>query len=239
MFLIFKRIPDRDRGPIEIKGRFLDYDFGYIPETHVDIIPYTHLNATIVDDEIGNDWIFIQAWNGKISVRGSSLQNDRLNVVSSTEPEGTKIKYTATEQELANGLIFFKIVMRKMLDEIYDRRFSKLQPSQLELSTWTSQREEAIAYLADNTASTPTLTALANARNITIDNMANLVYTAIQEYDAEVATLLASKQLVEGEIKNCQSISDCWIIMHNRYGMSMPLPLQQELGITEGSRLNI
>lgn len=239
MFLIFKRVEDKLRGAVQIKGRFLDYDIGYIPDTHVDIIPYTHLNATLVDDTIGNDWVFIQAWNGKVSVRGESLQNDRLNVVSSTEPEGTKVKYTATADELANGLIFFKHVMRKMLDEIYDRRFSKLHTSELEMATWAAQREEAIAYLADNTVSTPTLTALATARNITIDEMANLVYTAIQEYDAEVATLLASKQIVEGEIKNCQSISDCWIIMHNRFEMSMPLPLQQELGITESSRLNV
>lgn len=239
MFLIFKRVEDKTRGVVQIKGRFLDYDIGYIPDTHVDIIPYAHLNATLVDDTIGNDWVFIQAWNGQVSVRGESLQNDRLNVVSSTEPEGTKVKYTATEQELANGLVFFKIVMRKMLDEIYDRRFSSLQPSDLEKATWTSQREEAIAYMSDNTVSVPTLTALATARNITVDNMANLVYTAIQEYDAKVTGLLAAKQIVEGEIKNCQSISDCWVIMHSRFEMSMPLPLQQELGITESSRLNV
>ena len=50
MFLIFKRVEDKLRGVVQIKGRFLNYDIGYIPNTHVDIIPYAHLNATIIDD---------------------------------------------------------------------------------------------------------------------------------------------------------------------------------------------
>jgi hypothetical protein len=239
MYLIFKRVDQRNIGPIQIVGRALEYDIGYIPTTHEDIIPFAHLNATVVSDVIGNAWVFMQAWSGQISVRGDSLQDDRLNVVSSSEEPGTKVKYTATAEELANGLTFFKILMGKMLDEIYDSRFAKTRVTNLESATWTSQREETMAYRADNSAATPVLSQLATARGITLDTMVDLVYTAIQQYDNTIAQLLAAKQAIEGEIKSCQTISDCWVIMHNRFELHMPMPLMISLGVTDGSRLNV
>jgi len=63
MYLIFKRVDQRNIGPIQIVGRALEYDIGYIPTTHEDIIPFAHLNATVVSDVIGNAWVFMQAWN--------------------------------------------------------------------------------------------------------------------------------------------------------------------------------
>ena len=246
MYLVFERARQETLGPIEIVGQFLSYDVGYIPDTHIDIIRYSHLDATVIEEGVANGWVFASAWNGKVSVRGGYV-NGRLKVnewFNSTEQgseytSGTKVKYECTPEELAYGLKFFQIVMRKMLDSIYDRRFFDLTPTSLEGATWPLQRAEATAYRLDNTIDTPVLSSLAAARKITVYDMAELVYNASTAYDQEVADMLAKKQLIEGEIKSCQSINDCWVIMHNRFQTSMPFPLQQQLNITGSPRFDI
>ena len=48
-----------------------------------------------------------------------------------------------------------KIAMRKIVDEVYDKRLEQLDnTTQLEQTSWAQQRAEAEAYTLNNSAST-------------------------------------------------------------------------------------
>ena len=237
MYLLFKRVSDQQRGPIEIKGRFLHMDVGYIPDTHVDVIPYDHLNPTIIDDDdVAMGWAFTGSWNGKLSVRGETLQNDMLNVTSSMEGVAdSKVKITLTADQIANGLAFLKIALKKMTDDVYDRRLEKITEGRFEMSTWDRQKQEA----ENPSQPRPLLTALAAVRGITVDQMATLVDNAVTAYNTEVQTLLVNKQTTEKAIRDCTSISDCWVVLHDRFEMNMPAALQEDLDHTSSPTLNV
>ena len=69
--------------------------------------------------------------------------------------------------------------------------------------------------------------------------MARLIGQAINNHDGKVRTLLASKQVVETEIKNCADISACFVLMHQRFEMTMPVALQTSTGTTTAAQLNV
>jgi len=231
----------RMTGGIQVYGRILDYTVGYLPDTHTDIIKFDHLNATVLEDSVAYCWKFMDAWDGKISVRGTSPQSEQLEMLTSGEDESIKVKYTLTEEELQNTVKFYQALMRKMLDEVYDARFKSLnvEVSRLEQNTWPAQHEEAKAYAADNTAPTPTLSLLATARGITLEEMVAKVLAAIEAYDLKVAQLLASKQVVESEIKALTTMDDCYILFHNRFNYHAPYGICEKHNITGAATLNL
>ena len=140
-----------------------------------------------------------------------------------------------TDEDKANTTTLMKEVMRMMLDEIFDKRFLNLNTytSNLEGSTWQQQKAEA---LADGG---PLLQALADARGITLKQMVSKVLAAVEDYNSKVTTLLAQKQQIEQEVKNCQNIGDCNRLMHNRFELEMPSIQRQEEGITYSAKYDI
>lgn len=241
MYILFKMVDARLMGPIQTCGRWLDYCVGFIPDTHKDIIKFDHLKGTVLTEEVALAWKFADSWKGTLSVRPGTLQNEQLNIIQSFEPTGEKEKYTLTDADKANATEFIKAVMRKILDEVYDARLKALNltVSELEFSTWSQQREEVKAYRADNTVATPYLQALANARGISISEMATKVESAIAAYDSSVASLLAAKQGVEAEIKACANMTDCWKLLHTRFELSASPALLAQENITTSSTFNL
>ena len=63
-----------------------------------------------------------------------------------------------------------------------------------ERDSWDQQRTEAIAYSADETVSTPLLSAIADARGITVAELADKVLANAAEYDAAYGELLGKYQ---------------------------------------------
>ena len=243
MYLLFKTVSDLQLGIIKRAGHYLDYVVGYLDDSVKDIVKIDHLNATVFDDEnVALAWKFANNYSGYLSVKANTAANEQLNnIVSSAEADAVKVKYYLSDDDKANAVKFMKIVFRKILDEVYDRRMEQLnlQVSALERSTWPQQRAEAEAYQVDNKVSTPMLTALAAARNISVAEMATKVLAAIDTYNTSVATLLANKQTVETEIKNCTTIEDLNILQHTRYGYNMPARQQQDLNWEGGSTYNL
>jgi hypothetical protein len=231
MYILFTRVSDLARGPVEVIGRYNNFDVGYIPTSHVDIVLFKHLDATVLPDDIALGCVFAHSYDSKISVRGSTLQADRLNQVSSVE--GAKTKLTIAAEDLENGMLFQKAVLRKMIDIIFEERFSKLTASSFEMSTWPTQFAEATAGTG------AMLTTLAAARSITVSEMATLILDASAIYNSTIATLLADKQTIEGEIKACASIADCLVFRHTRMGEQMPGPLATSLSNTSEPVFNI
>jgi hypothetical protein len=63
-----------------------------------------------------------------------------------------------------------------------------------EIRSWDQQRAESTAYIADNTASTPLLSAIASARDITVAELANKVLNNVAAYETAYGTLLGKYQ---------------------------------------------
>ena len=63
-----------------------------------------------------------------------------------------------------------------------------------EIRSWDQQRAEATAYAADNTASTPLLSAIATARGITVSELATKVLANAAAYETAYGTLLGKYQ---------------------------------------------
>jgi hypothetical protein len=241
MYILFKAVNEQQLGIIQTAGRVLQYTVGYLPDTHTDIIEYAHLKPKLLSDDVALAWKFFGAYNESISVRPATLQNDQLDVVASGEPTGEKVKYYFTDADKANAVAFMKEVMRMMLDDIYDKRFTRTNysVSDLEAGTWAQQKAEAEAYAKSTSAPTPMLSTLAQARGITVAQMAAKVFDAVLVYNQTVANLLAAKQSVEAEIKACTTIADCNRLLHNRFEVSMPVKQARDEGITTSARSDV
>jgi len=241
MFLLFKSVDQKTLGPIQVLGTWYDYKFGFIPDTHKDIIEYRHLKPRILAEEVATKWVFIDGYRGYISVRPGTPQNLALRVISSEESGDDKVKYYLTEDDMANTTLLIKEILRYRLDEIYDKRMLalNLNVSDLEYSSWEQQKAEALAFTSDNTSATPLLSTLASARGITVDEMVSKVISAIDAYTGSLSTLLAAKQLLEAEIKACQNIADCHRLMHNKFEISMSAAQMAEEGIDYGAKFDI
>lgn len=238
MFLLFKTVSEREMGLVKRVGQYLDYVVGWLDDSVKDIVPIKHLNATIIEDEkVALAWKFAGNYSGYISVRSKTLANDQLDIVSSTEADGTKVKYYLTDEDIDCGAVFMKIVLRKMLDEVYDRRLEhvNLEVSRLESASWATQLSEAWSYKMDHTANVPLLSSLAEARGISKDNMADKITKAHEEYEAKIAKLLARKQLVEAEIKQCTTVKELNVVIHRRFGYNMPAKQQADMNWVESS----
>lgn len=233
MFLLFKSVSQRDMGIVQRAGGWMDYVIGYLPDTHKDIFDYRSLNPRVLDEAVANAWMFIDAYKGYISVRSATPQNQLLNVVTSEEADGEKGRYDLTNADIVNTVILIQEILRSKLDEIYDKRLVELKASvsTLELNSWEQQKAEALSYTLDNNATTPLLTALAEAREITVAEMVTKVLSAVEIYNGKVAELLARKQSIEKHIKSCVTIADCHRLMHNRFGISMSVPQMQDEGV--------
>jgi hypothetical protein len=243
LYLLFKSVDERKLGPVQKMGYWMDFMVGFIPDTHVDIIPYEHLAPTrILESEgVANAWMFMDGYRGFISVRSQTDQNDALQVLSSGEELGVKSQYDLTDTDISNTVTFMKHIMRLRLDEVYDKRLVQqmMQVSTLEHDSWAEQLTEAKAYQADNTASVPMIQALATARGITLAAMVTKVINATTAYNTKVQELLSAKQLVETEIKSCTTISQCCLLLHNRFDVHISLAQAESEGITSDPAFNI
>jgi hypothetical protein len=241
MYILFKATSSDKLGIVQQIGRVLHLAVGYIPDTHVDIAEYNHLNPVVLPEAVALAWKFFAVPRAYINVRPGTLQNEQLQIISSGETEQQKVKYYLTDEDKANAAEFMKACMRYILDDTYNKRFiqEKLYVTELESSTWAQQEAEAKAYLADSSVSVPMLTVLADNRSITVAEIANKVVNAVNAYNTKITIMLGKKQKVETEIKACQSNADCNRLMHMRFDVTMPYTQKEEEGITEGSKLDL
>lgn len=242
MYLLFKTVNDIQLGLVKRIGHYLDYVVGFLDDSIKDQVVIDHLNAVVIPTkEIAYAWKFAANYSGYLSVRAGTATNEQLELLTSTEPTGEKVKYYLTDEDRANAVAFMKIALRKILDEVYDKRLQhvKLEVSELEFKTWNTQLNEANSYSQNNNVSTPMLTALAQVRGITVAQMASKVIAANAQYTERIASLLANKQIVEKEVKDCTSILELNVVIHNRFGYNMPAKQQQDMGIPHGSIYNL
>jgi predicted component of type VI protein secretion system len=71
---------------------------------------------------------------------------------------------------------------------------------EVEKRTFIKQEDEARAFIADNTTPTPTLTPIAQARSLTVQEIANRVIIKADTYTAQVSALIGLRQAKEDQI---------------------------------------
>ncbi len=232
MYLLFKSVNQQQLGIIQVIGSWMDYRIGYLPDSHKEIVEYRHLNARIIDEDVAWAWMFFGAARTEISVRPATPQNARLQVINSEEATGEKVKYQLTDTDIANTTKLMQEAMYLILDEIFDKRLvqANIGSSVLEQNSWLQQKTEAQAFLNGET-NLPMLQTLANARGITLSEMVDKVNNAVAVYNANIAAMLATKQQIETQIRECASIYDCNRLLHNRFGIEMPVKQRTAEGI--------
>jgi hypothetical protein len=240
MYILFKTVDTKTMGLVKRYGQFVDYVVGFVDDSISEIIDYSILNATVIDEDTANGWMFATSYGPTISVRPNTSQSDQLQIINSTELSNEKVKYTLTDANISNAVKFLKAYMQKVLNDTYDKRFDKLSPgNNLEVATWATQLLEAQQFIIDPTSPTPSLNTLATARGLTVAELSQRIVAASDNYTQQTIALLANKQIVQDEIYACNTITDANVLLHSRFQINMPYKLQLELGITEGSTLNL
>lgn len=240
MYLLFKSVNQSQRGIIEIIGSWMNYTIGYLPDTHISTFDYRSLNPRIISEEVAYSYMFFGAARSFISIRSGTPQNQRLQVLSSTEADGEKGKYELTINDIGNTVTLMQEVMRLILDEYYDKKLINVNAtvSELELNSWPQQKNEAELFLQGE-SNLPLLSSLASTRGISLEEMVDKVTNAIKNYNNLIAEMLTSKQQIEKEIKECKTIIDCNTLMHMRFGVEMPLIQRSEKNINHSAVFNL
>jgi hypothetical protein len=241
MYLLFKTVSDQQLGIVKRAGHYLDYVVGYLDDSIKEVVDISHLKATVIaDNDVALAWKFAGNYSGYLSVKANTNADEQLQFLSSLEPDTIKAKYYLTDADKANATEFMKIAMRKIVDEVYDKRLKEVnETSYLEMTSWSQQRAEAEAYTAAPTAPTPMLSALAEARSITVAEMVAKVLNAVSAYNTKIATLLANKQATKTKIKNCNNLADCNVLLHTNFGYNMPANQQKDLNFTDPAVYNV
>ena len=226
-------------------GQFMQYHICFIEESRKHHYDVAALDGTIITEAEAKSIPFVTVgWQGFVNVRqGSTLdQIGTTDIFSSLEPnDDSKVTYFLTDDDILNTASLMRKFMRKMLNETYDRRYKELdlETGRLEVATWDQQKAEAEAFVADNTADVPMLTALAAARGIAKLEMANKIIEKSNAYNTSVANLLASRQTIEAEIKTCDNIRKCNALMHRRFNIAAPNPQREQDDITVDAALDL
>ncbi|HBS18785.1 MAG TPA: hypothetical protein DD835_13360 [Halomonas sp.] len=77
-----------------------------------------------------------------------------------------------------------------------------------ERETWGDQEDEARAWTADNTAPTPTLTGIAEARGVTVEYLAPKVIQKADQYRALATSVAGKRQRLEDDIAAALAAED-------------------------------
>lgn len=138
--------------------------------------------------------------------------------------------YNPEKQEIAMDqqrkdatVLAMKAVAKAVIEEEFDKRLTKADLSnKLEDATFVYQWEEAKAWEADNTAEVPLLTALATARDLTVEEMVARINTARVGHKTRVTKLIQKMAQVKQAYKNCTTIAEMNRFYEDYFNVQMP-----------------
>jgi hypothetical protein len=112
--------------------------------------------------------------------------------------------------DLSTFMLGAKYIAKLNAAANFNAKFNALaaNESQLEQATWSQQLTEATAYIADNNAPTPLLTALSAVRNLTVAQYAQNVVNANVAYTAKVNALAVDLKTQYQTIGDAQTPQD-------------------------------
>lgn len=130
----------------------------------------------------------------------------------------TKIKVPVTQELYDSTLNSMKIFAKVLLEEEFDKRFNKLRynGSKLEVETWSQQADEVEKYHSGN--ETPLLNLISESKQISLQELVNLIEIKIQEYNNCIKNLYIELVSLKTEFNNCATIEDINVLYAKYFG---------------------
>jgi hypothetical protein len=122
--------------------------------------------------------------------------------------ESIRVKIPVTEHRYNCILNSMKLFATILLEEEFDDRFNKLKLnfSELEKQTWEQQLQEVKNY--ENKLETPLLNSISKAKNITTDELVNLIVQKKLEYDQKSSELFVKLIELKTTFKDVNEIEN-------------------------------
>mgnify|MGYP001585510315 FL=1 len=220
--------------PWEI-GRSIFDDCGYSLTTLEDAdahnFDWKKYKAIEITPELGTSFIWCQctiregASTRYKKWQPSAIGESRPSIISHLAGNSSDLSdsllHTLTADEVFAGGEWNKLIMNRVVQDIFDSRYIALNihDNELETSTFATQLKEAIAYTADDTASVPLLTALTDGRTITVAELAAKVINASDIYNTKVAVLLLEQKKIQDQINAVTGIDDTLLLKEDLFGI--------------------
>jgi hypothetical protein len=146
------------------------------------------------------------------------------NSVEDNPAAGVKKIVLEMDAERTNAVIgAMRIVAKAVIEEEFDKKFMELDTSsQMETLSFELQYEEALLYVKNNDADVPLLEALAEVREITLQEMADKIILARKSFKEKVTSLLKQMTEIKGKFKNASTIRDLNRLYEDYFSVAMP-----------------
>ena len=142
-----------------------------------------------------------------------------------------KVKIDMTDERTKAIMDAMVILAKAVIEEEYDIRFSKLNAScNLESASFEMQYEEAKKYSEDNTVDVPLLKALAESKDISLEEMSNKIISARNGYKQKLIDLLSNMNSLKTKFKTSTSVRDLNRLYEDYFGVCMPESQAMEEG---------
>ena len=167
--------------------------------------------------------IFSDAYRGYIKIKTGNAITDDFPEIESDEDVPSSTRYDMTADDIASGLSFNKILFKKYIRDRFNDKAKDIVSARvgdLEQLSFEQQKDEAAAWTADNTASTPMLTTMATARGITVSALVSKINTKVTTYNSAVATKLAEQKVLEDEVDALDTIAKAHKWRHEKLGLT-------------------
>ena len=167
--------------------------------------------------------IFSDAYRGYIKIKTGNAITDDFPEIESDEDVPSSTRYDLTADDIASGLSFNKILFKKYIRDRFNDKAKDIVSARvgdLEQLSFEQQKDEAAAWTADNTASTPMLTTMATARGITVSALVSKINTKVAAYNSAIATKLAEQKVLEDEVDALDTIAKAHKWRHEKLGLT-------------------
>lgn len=163
---------------------------------------------------------------------GSAIyQSEGIYLSAIEDSSALKIKVPMTNERTKDVLESMKLVAKAVIEEEFDKKFMELDTnSQMESLSFELQYEEASAYMKDENADVPLLQALADAREISVQEMAHKIINGRKAFKQSITDLLAKMTWLKGQFKNAATIRDLNRLYEDYFGIAMPETQAREEG---------
>lgn len=148
-----------------------------------------------------------------------------------------KVKTTLTDAMRSAAVDIMKEAALYVTNLMYTKKFAVLLNaySDAESYSWTQQIEEAKAVVANPSAPSPLLTALAAARGLPVSELAVKVLEKSAAFETGHIALLSKLAAVNQSIKACATVRDCNRVYETLFGYQMPKQQAIEDGLADAN----
>lgn len=141
------------------------------------------------------------------------------------DPQGgvNKIVLDVDDERRTAVVNAMRLVAKAVIEEEFDKKFMELDTSSnMESLTFELQYEEALNYIKDNNTDVPLLEALAETREISLDEMAEKIISARNSFKQKVTSLLKQMTEIKSKFKNASTIRDLNRLYEDYFSIAMP-----------------